>query len=111
MNININITKQTEDTVHVAIAGEIDAFTAPKLREELGSFSQKENLNLVANLSEVNYMDSTGIGVFVGLFKGLKANGGHLKLVGLSDRLKRLFDITGLAEIMDINPEVKGGVE
>lgn len=111
MNININVTEQTDDRVKVAIAGEIDAFTAPKLRETLDPISKKENLTLIADLSEVNYMDSTGIGVFVGLFKGIKANGGHLQLVGLSDRLKRLFDITGLADIMDINPEVKGGVE
>ncbi|MDG5472818.1 anti-sigma factor antagonist [Jeotgalibacillus sp. ET6] len=111
MNITVNITEQTEELVRVAIAGEIDAFTAPKLREKLDPVSTKDPITLIADLSQVNYMDSTGIGVFVGLFKGIKANGGHLQLVGLSDRLKRLFDITGLADIMDINPEVKGGVE
>ena len=56
-------------------------------------------------------MDSTGLGVFVGLFKTIKANGGQLYLTGLSERLRRLFDITGLGDIMNINSEVKGGVE
>ncbi|PPA70542.1 anti-sigma factor antagonist [Jeotgalibacillus proteolyticus] len=111
MNISINVTEQTDEQVKVAIAGEIDAFTAPKLREKMEPFSLQEGITLIVDLSQVNYMDSTGIGVFVGLFKGMKSNGGHLQLIGLSDRLKRLFDITGLADIMDINPEVKGGVE
>jgi len=40
----------------------------------------------------------------------LRANGGMLTLTGLSDRLKRLFDITGLSDIMKINTEIEGGV-
>lgn len=111
MNIKVDITEQTEEYTKLEIAGEIDAYTAPVLREKTEPLSKQDNMKVVADLSEVSYMDSTGIGVFVGLFKGIKANGGHLQLVGLSDRLKRLFDITGLADIMDINPEVKGGME
>ncbi|AJD90152.1 anti-sigma B factor antagonist [Jeotgalibacillus malaysiensis] len=111
MNIKVDITEQTEDYAKLEIAGEIDAYTAPVLREKTEPLSKQDNMKVVADLSEVSYMDSTGIGVFVGLFKGIKANGGHLQLIGLSDRLKRLFDITGLADIMDINPEVKGGME
>ena len=67
-------------------------------------------LKMIVDLSDVSYMDSTGLGVFVGLFKELKANEGSLILTGMSDRLKRLFDITGLADVMDINTEVEGGV-
>ncbi|WP_227396511.1 anti-sigma factor antagonist [Jeotgalibacillus aurantiacus] len=111
MNITVTTTEQTDELVRIAISGEIDAYTAPVLREKTEPFTKQENLTVIADLSEVSYMDSTGIGVFVGLFKGIKANGGHLQLIGLSDRLKRLFDITGLADIMDINPEVKGGID
>ncbi|KIL52211.1 anti-sigma factor antagonist [Jeotgalibacillus soli] len=111
MNLSINVENESEQKIIVAIAGEIDAFTAPKLRETLDPLSIKEDLLLIIDLSDVSYMDSTGIGVFVGLFKGIKAKGGHLKLVGLSDRLTRLFDITGLADIMDINSEAESGVE
>ena len=56
-------------------------------------------------------MDSTGLGVIVGVFKSVRAHNGEFKLVGLSDRLKRLFDITGLADIIDINSEIEGGVK
>ncbi|HEY9577371.1 MAG TPA: anti-sigma factor antagonist [Pseudobacillus sp.] len=109
MNITIDV-KETEQQTKVRIAGEIDAYTAPKFRETVFPYTEKENSNIVIDLSEVSYMDSTGLGVFVGLFKSLNANGGTLQLVGLSERLRRLFDITGLADIMNINSEVEGGV-
>ncbi|KMY52810.1 metal ABC transporter ATPase [Bacillus sp. FJAT-27231] len=109
MNITIDV-KETELQTKVRIAGEIDAYTAPKLRETVFPYTEKETSNIVVDLSEVSYMDSTGLGVFVGLFKSLNANGGTLQLIGLSERLRRLFDITGLADIMNINSEVEGGV-
>jgi len=72
--------------------------------------AEKKGMQLVVDLADVTYMDSTGLGVFVGLFKQLRANEGDLTLTGMSERLRRLFDITGLADVMDINTEVEGGV-
>ncbi len=84
------------------IVGEIDAFTAPMLRERLATVEDVKGMQAELDLSEVGYMDSTGLGVFVGFYKAVKANGGHVKIVGVNTRLKRLFDITGLGEVMDI---------
>lgn len=47
-------------------------------------------------------MDSTGLGVFVGAFKSLRQRQNELVLFGLSDRLFRLFEITGLSDIIEI---------
>lgn len=90
------------------IVGEIDAFTAPVLKERLAATEQLENLNAELDISEVDYMDSTGLGVFVGFYKTIKSNGGNLKITGVNKRLKRLFEITGLDEVMDIETG-KGG--
>ncbi|MCP3764037.1 anti-sigma factor antagonist [Domibacillus sp. A3M-37] len=109
MNISIDVQEQEQQTT-IKLAGEIDAYTAPKLRETAFPYTEKQGADIVIDLSGVSYMDSTGLGVFVGLFKSLNANNGTLKLVGLSDRLKRLFDITGLADIMNINSGSEGGV-
>ncbi|MGO1060486.1 anti-sigma factor antagonist [Planococcus sp. FY231025] len=91
------------------IRGEIDAHTAPVLREKLELHQNKDGLNAELDLSDVDYMDSTGLGVFVAFYKSVNAKGGHVKLKGLSSRLKRLFDITGLGDIMDIESVGKGG--
>ncbi|WP_409303962.1 anti-sigma factor antagonist [Peribacillus sp. SCS-155] len=109
MNITIDV-KDINSTVEVQVKGEIDAYTAPKLRESLFPLSEQEGVSMVVDLSEVNYMDSTGLGVFVGLFKSVRAHDGQFKLVGLSERLRRLFDITGLADIIDIKSDAEGGL-
>ncbi|KRG09407.1 hypothetical protein ACA30_02830 [Virgibacillus soli] len=109
MNISIDM-KETEVGINAKLAGEIDAYTAPKVRDELLPHAEQSGTKIVVDLSDVNYMDSTGLGVFVGLFKTLNEHNGELVLKGMSDRLKRLFDITGLADVMDVNTEVEGGV-
>ncbi len=111
MNLTVNVDEGNERNINVSLSGEIDAYTAPKIRDSLVPASEIMGTRMTIDLTEVSYMDSTGLGVFVGLFKTLRANEGDLQLVGLSDRLQRLFEITGLSEIMNINTEVEGGVE
>jgi anti-sigma B factor antagonist len=110
MNIKVDIDKSDDKTV-VLVAGEIDAYTAPKLREALLPLAEESNPDLIVNLKDVSYMDSTGLGVFVGLLKKIRKNDGHLNLVELSERLERLFSITGLNDIIDISSKSEGGVQ
>ncbi|MDQ0221320.1 STAS domain-containing protein [Peribacillus cavernae] len=110
MNITIDV-QDINSRVEIQVKGEIDAYTAPKLRETLFPLSEQENISMVVDLSDVSYMDSTGLGVFVGLFKSVRSHNGEFRLVGLSERLRRLFDITGLAEIIDINSDAEGGLK
>ncbi|MBV7505224.1 STAS domain-containing protein [Bacillus sp. sid0103] len=108
--MNITIDKQQRDEVVVVlVAGEIDAYTAPQLREELLSLAEAGNKVITVNLQDVTYLDSTGLGVFVGLFKQLKENDGELKLINLSERLQRLFQITGLCNVMNISSTPEEG--
>ncbi|MCW1927657.1 STAS domain-containing protein [Bhargavaea beijingensis] len=110
--MNLQVDLREENSVqHFKVVGEIDAFTAPVLREKLSELTVQQGVKVEIDLSDVEYMDSTGLGVFVGYFKQVKESGGHVKITGLSPRLKRLFDITGLDEVMDIegHQEDKGG--
>ncbi|TRZ36205.1 STAS domain-containing protein [Niallia circulans] len=110
MNIVIDVNEKELD-VDIKVAGEIDAYTAPKLKERIYSFSEKDGVRMTIDLSDVNYMDSTGLGVFVGIFKNVRSHDGEFKLIGLSERLIRLFEITGLADIIDINSKIEGGIK
>ncbi|MDE3840717.1 anti-anti sigma factor [Bacillus methanolicus] len=109
MNMTIEV-EDKESLVEVKVSGEIDAYTAPQLREKLFPISEKAGIEMIVDLSEVSYMDSTGLGVFVGVFKKVRSNNGKFQLIGLSGRLKRLFKITGLADIIEINSKIEGGV-
>lgn len=107
MNISVKIQEQ-DLKFNVMVQGEIDAFTAPKLRERLFPLSEKAGADITIDLSGVTYLDSTGLGVFVGVFKNIRANDGNLQIVGLSQRLMKLFKMTGLANIMNISSRNEG---
>ncbi|KGA96211.1 positive regulator of sigma-B activity [Alkalihalobacillus alcalophilus ATCC 27647 = CGMCC 1.3604] len=109
--MNLDIKHSLESTNHevVHLIGEIDAFTAPKLKETLFPLVEKEGLVVKVDLSEVNYIDSTGLGIFVGAYKSSHNSNSKLQLIGLNERVYRLFSITGLDEIIDIVPEKKEG--
>jgi anti-sigma B factor antagonist len=102
VNLQVEIN-QEGITHHVFVKGEVDAYTAPRLRDQLVPLAEEKNVNLIINLSGVSYIDSTGLGVFIGVLKSTRKSGGTLELVGLNDRVKRLFTITGLNEIIDIS--------
>jgi len=89
------------------VNGEIDAFTAPKLREQLNIIKLTESIQIELDFRDVVYMDSTGLGVIVAFYKNVISVGGDVKLRGLSPRLYRLFNITGLSDIMNIEEEGK----
>ncbi|MFB4212984.1 STAS domain-containing protein [Shouchella sp. JSM 1781072] len=101
MNLSIK-SEQVESTYHIHLSGEIDAYTAPQLRESLLPLAEKENQQINIHFDEVEYIDSTGLGVFVGVLKATDATNSELTLLGMSSRIKRLFSITGLDEVISI---------
>lgn len=99
-------TEENKSTVN--LSGEIDVYTAPKLKESILPLTEYENNVIEVFFDHVTYMDSTGLGVFIGALKSTKENGSTLRLVNLQDRVLRLFKITGLDEIIDINYTIGG---
>ncbi|SER38301.1 anti-sigma B factor antagonist [Gracilibacillus ureilyticus] len=108
MDLNIEVNDQGLSQ-SIKLAGEIDAYTAPKLKEALLPLVKKENVTVVVDLEHVNYMDSTGLGVFISALKATKEYDSELRLVSLQDRVRRLFEITGLENIINIDSTVRGG--
>ncbi|SDI21920.1 STAS domain-containing protein [Alteribacillus bidgolensis] len=104
----MNLDIRTEEKDHrniLYVGGEIDAYTASQLREALLPLTEKDGTNVIVDLSGVDYIDSTGLGIFIGALKSSNSNNTTLKLIGLNSRVKRLFSITGLDEVMDIDEE------
>jgi anti-sigma B factor antagonist len=104
--MNLEIRKEEREQAFVLVLkGEVDVYTAPKLKEELLPLVEKESHEVIIDLSNVEYMDSTGLGVIIGALKTSKTKQGQFKLRNATARLNRLFKITGLAEVMDIKHE------
>ena len=64
---------------------------------------QEGTHDIHVNVTNVSYMDSTGLGLFVGTLKALNQNDKIIYILGVSDRIGRLFDITGLKDLMHVN--------
>lgn len=104
MNLAVNIL-QNDVGYTVQLNGEIDAYTASDLKDKVMPIASEKEVHIVVDFTEVEYMDSTGLGVFIALLKASKKNDGKLEFIGVSKRLKRLFDITGLTEILNLNAD------
>ena len=105
--MDLSLTTRTEGgrTV-VEVAGEIDVYTAPKLRETLVALVDAGQYDLVVDLEKVDFLDSTGLGVLVGGLKRVRTHDGSLSLVCTQERLLKIFRITGLTKVFEIHPDV-----
>ena len=91
-----------DGTEVVDVEGEIDIYTAPRLRELLIDLVSQNNYQIVVNLEKVGFLDSTGLGVLVGGLKRVRAHDGSLDLVCTREQILRIFRTTGLTKVFGI---------
>ena len=102
----LDIIGPAGDCAVLQVSGEVDVYTAPMLREQIRDLAAKGAVYLIADLGQVGFLDSTGLGVLVGGLKRLREAGGSLTLVLTAPRILRLFQITGLTKVLAIRPTV-----
>ena len=86
----------------VEVGGEVDVYTAPRLRDSLRRISTADAPHVILDLSAMTFIDSTGLGVIVGAVKRIREDGGTLSLRAPSRSTRKVLDITGLSEIIAI---------
>jgi anti-sigma B factor antagonist len=96
-------TREADGKTIVSVGGEIDVYTAPKLRDKLSELVASGAYDIVVDMQQVEFLDSTGLGVLVGGLKKVRAHDGSLRLVCNQDRLLKIFRITGLAKVFVIH--------
>ncbi len=104
--------RQEGATVVMALAGEIDLHHTPEVHKALVMVCQRKPARLVINLEDVTYIDSSGIGTLVEVFRRINAYQGELGLCGLNERVHSVFEITKLDhffKIYDTEPEALTG--
>jgi anti-sigma B factor antagonist len=101
MDLDLETSTQGDATV-VSLRGEIDVYTAPRLRQTLIDLISEGATDIVVDMSGVDFLDSTGLGVLVGGLKRVKAKEGSLKLVVTQEKILKIFDITGLTKVFPI---------
>lgn len=99
-------TSHHDDVSIVTVEGEVDVHTAAQLRQSLDQEITDGHVRLVVDLDAVSFLDSTGLGVLVGRLKLVRNASGWLRIVCSSERILRVFRITGLDKVFGIHASV-----
>ena len=99
--MNINVTEEN-GIVIVAVEGDIDAATAPQLRERFDELLAEGEHSYVIDMAGVEFMDSSGLAALVRLFKRVRIGEGDVRLCGVRSEVLKIFELTRLNRVFDI---------
>lgn len=103
MSININSMLDSQNSFwDISLEGELDVSTSDKLKEYLHNLADKEMLDMKINLSNLDYIDSTGLGVMIGVLKKLKVGNKEIYITNPKSNVRKIFNITGLDKIFKV---------
>jgi len=91
----------------VHVVGDIDVYSAPALRSKLNEVTEGGVTRLVVDLAEVGFVDSTGLGSLIAVFKNMRSQNGELRLAAVRPNVARVIEITGLDKVFVKHPSVE----
>ncbi len=97
IDINVN-----ENNIEILPKGELDIRNSPTFKEKVKEKIIKERKNLIINCEQLEYLDSTGLGAFMCILKTTQDYCVEIKLINIMPNIMKLFDITGLKKIFNI---------
>lgn len=89
----------------VTLSGDIEIYNVQELKKELLELIASKKANLVLDAKNLNYIDSTGLGVLVSILKEVKSYGGNIAIKHLKPYIAKIFGITGLDNVFSIEVE------
>jgi anti-sigma B factor antagonist len=100
----VELRTETDDSTVtvVSVSGDIDMSTAPQLDQHLTEISDSGSREIVVDLTNVDFLDSSALGALVGVHKHVAASGGTLKVVCSHPKIERIFAITRLTEVIPV---------
>ena len=99
----IDVRESGEDGVVLTLRGELDPHTAPRLRERIDEAFASDRVQMALDLAGVTFIDSSGLRVILSGHKEANERGGKLVLQSPSPTARRLLDITGLLDHIDVD--------
>src|SRR5919204_4355004 len=102
MDLELETSKHDRQTV-LTVRGEVDVYTAPRLRQAIVDLVDGGSVNIVVDMEKVDFLDSTGLGVLVEGLKRVRTRGGELSVVVTQDKIIKIFEITGLNKAFSLH--------
>lgn len=92
-------SEKYEQKTYINLAGEVDVYSAPNFKKNLYDIIDSQDLDVIIDCSDLNYIDSTGLGILVGALKRVKQYNRDVYIRKLKGNMKKLFLITGLDKV------------
>jgi anti-sigma B factor antagonist len=111
LDARVSVSRFGSDSFVVAAGGELDLYTAERLREKLADALELGGRRVLVDLTGVSFLDSTALGVLVGAAEALRSSGGQMVLVADDPRVTRVIEITGLGRVFRIEASLAEAVQ
>lgn len=99
MGLKVDL-RQEEDKLFVDLQGDLDINSNKEFKEKVNSVQGIKNITV--NCENLSYIDSTGLGAFISIYKNIKEKGEKLVITGLKPHIKKIFIITDLDKVFEI---------
>ena len=94
--------RQSGDVKIVDVNDYLGSYAAAELRETLAALVNQDVQKIIVNLSRVEHINSAAIGALVGTAKQLRLKDGDVKIYGMTENIRRTFDLIGASDIVEI---------
>ena len=101
MDLSITVTENGASRT-VRLEGTCDLATAPDLRNALQPLLPPGVQEVIVDVSELEFIDSTGLGVILGAMRRLREGGGALRIAGATGSVRRVLEITDLDKVIPL---------
>ena len=95
-------TAQDGNVCTIVVEGEVDVYTAPRLKDELVTLIQGGCTHVIVDLEKVGFIDSSGLGVLVSALRRTREKDGDVRIVCTRESILKIFRITGLDKVFPI---------
>lgn len=102
--------RENSDVTVIDVREDLGSYVASDLRENLEDLLVSKTQKIIINMGNVQHINSTGVGAIVGAAKRIRQRGGDIKVCGLSDNIKRTFDLTGASSVVEIYESESGAI-
>ena len=103
----LEATSLGEETALVAVRGSVDLTSAPDLRNRLAELIDDGARCIVVDLTDTDFLDSTGLGALVSALKRLRMKDGEIRVVCAPGHVRKVFEITSLDRVFGMHDTVE----
>jgi len=95
------------DEIFVKVTGRVDTTNYNEFEKSVNELLNKQTKHLILDCSELNYISSSGLRVFLTIQKFMMSTGGKFSLFAMQPGIKEIFDISGFSSIFSIYPDLE----